>query len=363
MRLGKATWLCIAVTIVVALALPASALATFPGRNGKIAFTTQRDGNSEIYSMNADGSGVTRLTNHPSGDGNPAWSPDGKTILFASLRDGSSSKVWIMNADGSNPTLLTPQGGHDPRWYPDGTRFAYVTPSGAINVRTLDGSSDTQLFPPDPPCEIDPDTGVETRCEYKANIDVSPDGSRIVYATYVVDTNPIRPDHYTVRTHLSIFNAPGAMPSWAPDQSQLAFAEYFDDDGLVHSALGTMTANGSARSIVRNDSVAPSWSPEGTKIAFSEGSDIKVVNPDGTGVTDLGQAGSDPDWQPITINAYPRPKGASPMQVSLVPAYTACTSSNSTHGAPLAFPSCNPPDPASAYLTTGTPDANGRPCA
>jgi hypothetical protein len=47
--------------------------------------------------------------------------------------------------------------------------------------------------------------------------------------------------------------------------------------------------------------------------------------------------------------------------VSLVPAYTACTSPNSTHGAPLSFPSCTPPDATSAHLTTGTPDANFRP--
>jgi hypothetical protein len=56
---------------------------------------------------------------------------------------------------------------------------------------------------------------------------------------------------------------------------------------------------------------------------------------------------------------YPRPKGASPMRVPLVPAFAPCTSPNGTHGAPLAFPSCAPPAQASGFLTVGTDDANG----
>jgi hypothetical protein len=57
--------------------------------------------------------------------------------------------------------------------------------------------------------------------------------------------------------------------------------------------------------------------------------------------------------------SHPRPKGASPLRVSLVPAFKQCTSPNRTHGSPLAFRSCNPPAQASNFLTVGTPDANG----
>ena len=56
---------------------------------------------------------------------------------------------------------------------------------------------------------------------------------------------------------------------------------------------------------------------------------------------------------------HPRPKGATPLRVSLVPAYNACTTPNRTHGPPLAFPSCNPPVQTSTAVTVGTPDANG----
>ena len=61
------------------------------------------------------------------------------------------------------------------------------------------------------------------------------------------------------------------------------------------------------------------------------------------------------------VTGYPRPQSATPTTVSLVPAYKQCASPDRTHGPPLAFPSCNPPEPASSWLTVGSPDANGQP--
>jgi hypothetical protein len=63
----------------------------------------------------------------------------------------------------------------------------------------------------------------------------------------------------------------------------------------------------------------------------------------------------------VAIATHPRPKGASPIRVSLVPAFEECTAPNTTHGAPLTFGSCSPPVATSQYLTVGTPDANGAP--
>ena len=63
------------------------------------------------------------------------------------------------------------------------------------------------------------------------------------------------------------------------------------------------------------------------------------------------------------LPGYARPKGASPVNVTLVPAFDECTSANASHGAPLAVPSCRPPVQSSDYLTVGTPDANGKPPA
>ena len=73
--------------------------------------------------MNADGSNVTRLTNRPSGDSLPAWSPDGRRIAFVSSREGNSGirDIYVMNADGSNVTRLTNHLGQDrdPAWTAD----------------------------------------------------------------------------------------------------------------------------------------------------------------------------------------------------------------------------------------------------
>jgi hypothetical protein len=108
------------------------------------------------------------------------------------------------------------------------------------------------------------------------------------------------------------------------------------------------------------------YSPDGTKFVFPRSNEIWTANTDGSGVTQLTHeaataASSSPDWQPIP-QSYARPKGASPSEIFLVPAYAPCTGSgNRTHGSPLSFPSCAPPSQTSGTLTVGTPDANGQP--
>lgn len=93
--------------------------AAFPGANGKIAFVSDRDGNFEVYAMNSDGSSVTRLTNNPATEGEPAWSPDGTKIAFESGRDGNV-EIYVMNPDGSGQTRLTnnPADDEDLDWQP-----------------------------------------------------------------------------------------------------------------------------------------------------------------------------------------------------------------------------------------------------
>ncbi len=90
-----------------------------PQTSGRIAFLSERDGNGEIYVMNADGSGLTRLTNNPASDLSPDWSPDSKRIAFTSTRDGNF-EIYVMNADGSAQTPLTNNVADDfaPAWSP-----------------------------------------------------------------------------------------------------------------------------------------------------------------------------------------------------------------------------------------------------
>jgi TolB protein len=85
-----------------------------PPSTARIAFVSNRDGNDEIYGMNADGTGQTRLTNNPAWDSDPAWSPDGSQIAFVSDRDGNL-EVYVINADGTGPTNLTNNPADDDR--------------------------------------------------------------------------------------------------------------------------------------------------------------------------------------------------------------------------------------------------------
>ena len=129
---------------------PAAAAEEATGGPGKIAFTSNRDGNAEIYAINADGTGQTRLTNNSDEDGFPAWSPNGARIAFQSSRDGNWD-IYVMSADGSNQTRLTSNTDLDmfPAWSPDGTRIAYVSRTGdgseEIYMMDADGSNQIRL--------------------------------------------------------------------------------------------------------------------------------------------------------------------------------------------------------------------------
>ena len=107
-----------------------------------LAFVSERDGNSEIYVMNMDGTDLLRLTNDAGRDKDPAWSPDGQRIAFASDRAGSLD-IYVMNADGSNPVRRTDTGSSDaPAWSPDGSKIAFASQRDGqfgIYVMSVDG--------------------------------------------------------------------------------------------------------------------------------------------------------------------------------------------------------------------------------
>jgi Tol biopolymer transport system component len=111
----------------------------------------------QIFVMNPDGSGQTPLTDLSSENFDPVWSPDGSRIAFTSDRSGTG-EVWVMNADGSNPVRLTtsPAGGLSgaAAWSPDGTRIAFVQVSGPpvqgfspsdVWIMNADGSDPVRL--------------------------------------------------------------------------------------------------------------------------------------------------------------------------------------------------------------------------
>jgi WD40 repeat protein len=110
----------------------------------RLAFDSTRDGNTELYVIDADGTHPVRLTDTPSSEWAASWSPDGTRIAYTSDAAGTAN-IWMMNADGSNPRQLTfdPDGNLGPTWSPDGSRIAFTkwTPDGT-QVRSVaaDGS-------------------------------------------------------------------------------------------------------------------------------------------------------------------------------------------------------------------------------
>ena len=362
----------VAVILALACVLAAPAQAAFPGKNGKIAFVKSQFGaptTSMVHTMEPDGSGVAPLpTGSLAHSSFPAWSPDGIRIAFKS---GSPADIYVQNADGSGQTKLTDNPDEDgyPNWSPDGTRLVFASRlSGSdsdIYVMNADGSGKTRLTN-DPQDEFSPAW--------------SPNGEKIAFVRDVFE-------NFHLRTGIFVMNPDGtevtelrpvlhvganAAPDWSPDNTKIVFWSNQDDN---NGDIYVMNADGSGQIRLTNDpafETDPAWSPDGTKIVFNRSSvdletgNVAVMNPDGTGLTNLtnapsGQFNGVPDWQPIPINSYPRPKGATPFLTYLVPAYNACASPNRVHGYPLAFASCNPPTQSSNALTVGSADSNGKP--
>src|SRR6267378_303862 len=121
----------------------------FSPDGSRIAFVSLRDGNAEIYVMNADGTGATRVTNDPQPDGRPAFTPDGQALVFHSARTAGKQQIWTVNLDGTGLTQLTRDSVNStPTVSPDGQTIAYVSTRNKdsdIWLMARDGSNQRQF--------------------------------------------------------------------------------------------------------------------------------------------------------------------------------------------------------------------------
>ena len=199
-----------------------------------IVFSAGRGEHGEIYTMNADGSNLTNLTNNPASDYCPTWSPDGTRIAFGSERDGNW-EIYVMNADGSNLTNLTnnPASDYSPAWSPDGTRIAFVSDRNGhkeIHIMNTDGSNQADLLSM-PPVEfarmVSPDGSTKILVKDEEEPVWSPDGKRIAFLLGNENAGDIyiaNADGANYRTLSSYAPIPISHITWSPDGAKIAFA-------------------------------------------------------------------------------------------------------------------------------------------
>ena len=232
---------------------------TWSPDGSKIAFISDRDGNFEIYTMDADGTNLVRLTDHPAFDAFPSWSPDGSKIAFISDRD-DNDEIYVMSADGTNPVNLTNNGEVDdlPSWSPDGAKIAFYSHrdgNNEIYVMAADGSDPVNLSN-NPANDREPSW--------------SPDGTQLVFSSdrdgnpeiFVMSADGSEPVNLT--NHAAV---DAAFPSWSPDGSKIAFGSNRDGNFELY----TMGADGSDPLRLTNHpapDIEPSWSADGTQLVF-----------------------------------------------------------------------------------------------
>jgi TolB protein len=302
----------------------------------QLAVAMQVTGNTDIYRMKSNGTGLTRLTTDPAYDGSPAWSPDGSRIAFVSYRDGQG-EIYVMNADGSGQTRLTaaPKDDVNPVWSPDGTRMAFTSfredNNGELYVINANGSGEQRLtvnplsdgkpvWSPDSRRIVYESRRTEGFGIFSMNADgtdqvritsstmiamdpaVSPDGRRIAFS---VVTNTVN-DLYAINADgsgIARVVTNGSAPKWSPDGLALLFTSnslctyyYYYYEYPCDFKLNVTNANGSGMRRLTggpNDS-SGRWSPDGRVIAYTTlecttrcDTSVWLIKPDGTLATRL----------------------------------------------------------------------------
>jgi dipeptidyl aminopeptidase/acylaminoacyl peptidase len=303
--------------LLAVLALPAAAAdATFPGTDGQVVFTSERF----LFTVDATGGNWTRLVTSTMRQGQPVWSPDGRRVAFRGGPDGDS-EVWVVSADGTGLAKLTttPDVGtserfsSQPAWSPNGSQIAFrsdrrdnngdiwIMDAGGTNVRPLIQTAGDERYPA-----------------------ISPDGTRIAYRSDVDGDDEIYVAGIDgrVATKLTSNRSYDSAPQWSPDGRRLAFergppgARDEGNPAYQRIDLWSMAADGSDQRRLTANAVNDSgaaWAPGGSgALVFTRDEpglepDLWIRDPDGVERPLTNSVGSQewPDWQPVPPGTTP----------------------------------------------------------
>jgi WD40 repeat protein len=264
--------------------------------NGLIAYSSDQDGDFEIWVMEVGGSEQRKLTDNSDMDLSPAWSPDGDKIAFVSNRDGND-EIYVMDAYGANVQRLTQTTNASesfPSWSPNGKWISFDSNRDGnwdIYVMSSDGSDQRRLT---------------THPAEDWISSWSPDGNQIIfeskrngnYDIYVMDIDGSNQQRLTEDPSHDGF------PAWSSDGTQIAFMSQRDGNYEIYEMDSDGTNQRRFTDNPAEDS-DPAWSPDGEWLSFVSrrgGNDeIYIIRTDGSDLhqlTDNGAQNWSPAWQP-----------------------------------------------------------------
>ena len=296
------------------LAATTPAWATFLGTDGRIAFGSDRYGDTaNIFTMNRNGSDVHQLTFLTADQGVALiehWSPDGTKLAFQEGNsDGSVNQIYVMNADGSDQHRLLSDPSYfdfDPNFSPDGSRIVFARcrmdfEACAIYSVKSDGKGLTAITHFDIRHEV-----LDFRPDY------SPDGTTIAFNSFnrggVTSAIYLMGAHGTNVHQLTPTSLEAFESDWSPDGSRIVFDTNCCNP--LHSAIWRIRSDGTGLKQLTfpgdDHDFTPEYAPAGDKIAFERDSpdfstsSILVMNPDGSNPTPIQADAFIPAWGPAS---------------------------------------------------------------
>jgi Tol biopolymer transport system component len=263
---------------------------------------------NDIYVINSNGTGATRLTTDPASDGEPAWSSSGQ-ITFTTQRHTGDTELYVMNDDGTSQVRLTTSAGADdaPSWSPDGQRIVFrsfrdvnselyaVNRDGTGLIRLTNNTADDRQ----------PAWSSSGKIAFVSDRD-HPAGE--IYVMNADGSNVIR---------LTQNDSAEVSPAWSPDGSMIAFARTVEcyygctHDIFVMNADGSNVRRLATGWATYQDHTDPSWSPNGRAIAFTftqqycgwyyyycDAPSLWLVDVQGPGLRLVADNAANPAWKP-----------------------------------------------------------------